>query len=110
MFDLYRAQDLIDQTEIYIKLFKINKTMIDLNQEAINFEQSKLKEIGLTTSKTGAWSEGFIAGANSKYVKQLIIQAQIDVLEGVDGEYYYNYPIYKKIEELKQQLKQLENE
>ena len=49
----------------------------------------------------------YIAGHNSKATQAKVIQAQIDILEGVDGEYYYSKPIFKMIEELQQQLKQL---
>jgi hypothetical protein len=68
--------------------------------------------------------EGFIAGAKSnaakdywfekfqqgKWVQVEKIKAQIEMLEGVDGEYYYAIPISRKIESLQKQLKQLEDE
>jgi hypothetical protein len=67
--------------------------------------------------------EGFIAGAKSdaakdywfekfqqgKWVQVEKIKAQIEMLEGVDGEYYYAIPISRKIESLQKQLKQLED-
>jgi hypothetical protein len=69
------------------------------------------------------WSDGFIAGANSKWVQAEKIKAQIDVLKPIVAEGYklkahHNNPEWKKqletseqkLIELKQQLKQLEDE
>jgi hypothetical protein len=46
----------------------------------------------------------------SKWVQVEKIKAQIEMLEGVDGVYYYAIPISRKIESLQKQLKQLEDE
>ena len=53
------------------------------------------------------WFEKFQQG---KWVQVEKIKAQIEMLEGVDGEYYYAIPISRKIESLQKQLKQLEDE
>jgi hypothetical protein len=53
------------------------------------------------------WYSQFQQG---KCVQVEKITAQIEMLEGVDGEYYYAIPISRKIESLQKQLKQLEDE
>jgi hypothetical protein len=53
------------------------------------------------------WFEKFQQG---KWVQVEKIKAQIEMLEGVDGVYYYAIPISRKIESLQKQLKQLEDE
>ncbi len=53
------------------------------------------------------WFEKFQQG---KWVQVEKIKAQIEMLEGVDGVYYYTIPISRKIESLQKQLKQLEDE
>ena len=53
------------------------------------------------------WYSQFQQG---KWVQVEKIKAQIEMLEGVDGEYYYAIPISRKIESLQKQLKQLEDE
>ncbi len=81
--------------------------MIDLNKEAE--EYSKLYYSENIKAKLG-----FIAGANSKYVKQQILQAQIDVLknhiEHPTKPGYKRHDILNKIKELQQELKQLQDE
>ena len=79
----------------------------ELEKEAI--EYAKHKSSSPVFQK--AHCNDFIAGANSNFVKQQIIEAKIDILENVDGEYYnignQSYPIYQILEELKEQLKEL---
>jgi hypothetical protein len=85
--------------------------MIDINKEAEDYERLKLKENGIISNKKGAWSEGFIAGANSKYVQAKILQAQIDVLKELDIPFsgYITTQVYSRIEAFRKQLKELEN-
>jgi hypothetical protein len=89
--------------------------MIDVNKEAEEYAKKQCDDmynhIGLTGAEWG-WETklDFIAGHNSKATQAKILQAKIEILEGVDGEYYYSKPIYIMIEELKQQLKELEND
>jgi hypothetical protein len=83
--------------------------MIDINKEAEEYANN-FKLISKTDSWFNNKCNSFIAGHNSKATQVKIIQAQIDILEGVDGEYYYSKPIFKMIEELQQQLKELNNE
>jgi hypothetical protein len=79
--------------------------MIDVNKEAEEYAYNLAYE----TSQI----QGFLAGANSKYVKAKIIQAQIDVLKSIGtihDETCMSQRVTNKIKELQQQLKQLENE
>lgn len=88
--------------------------MIDLNKEAE--EYAKNKSSADVFQK--AHIKDFIAGANSKYVKQQILQTQIDVLDNIMSR-CTNYEllnmdntldnIYEKFQELQQELKQLQN-
>lgn len=86
--------------------------MIDLNKEAEEYDR-KIPMSNLLVDKI------FIAGANSKYVKQQIIEAQLELLRN----FYYGEDLkdpiviehYKNVynlaeQELKQKLKQLQNE
>jgi hypothetical protein len=72
--------------------------MIDINKEAEEY------------AKKGCWEgvrkSSFIAGANSKYVKAKIIQAQIDLLH----EFNSTAGIVDRIDNLQNQLNQLEDE
>jgi uncharacterized circularly permuted ATP-grasp superfamily protein len=83
--------------------------MIDLNKEAEDYRQINRDQ----------WGEGytsydfipaFIAGANSKHVQAKILQAQIDLLNKVLDDIFWNEEyLTNKINELQQQLKELEN-
>jgi polyhydroxyalkanoate synthesis regulator phasin len=85
--------------------------MIDLNKEAE--EHWKMQYIMALDESTKPYIiQDFIAGANSKYVQAKIIQAQIDVLnKTIDMFGNVNFTTTTSlIFELRQQLKQLENE
>ena len=81
--------------------------MIDLNKEAEEYAKTFIEDDGTT-------EVDFIAGANSKYVKQQILQAQIDACNDIlswDNEvnettYYTN----NKLNKFQQELKQLQDE
>jgi hypothetical protein len=74
-------------------------------------EKTFIKSIFIQTAKSDAakdyWYSQF---QQSKWVQVEKIKAQIEMLEGVDGVYYYAIPISRKIESLQKQLKQLEDE
>jgi hypothetical protein len=78
-----------------------------LEQEAEEYSQS-YDECDIWIQ--GVAKECYIAGANSKWVESEKIKAQIEILEGVNGDYYYSITIYEMIHKLKQQLKQLFDE
>ena len=73
-------------------------------------EKTFIKSIFIQTAKSDAakdyWYSQFQQG---KWVQVEKIKAQIEMLEGVDGVYYYAIPISRKIESLQKQLKQLED-
>lgn len=80
--------------------------MIDINKEAEEYSKSSLLNKKAT--------KHFIAGHNSKATQAKVIQRQIDVLTDIkiavsDKNPFTLYNIANKIQELKQQLKQLEN-
>jgi hypothetical protein len=82
--------------------------MIDLNKEAEEF----FKNITDVPAYQFLFKHAFITGANSKYVKQQIIEAQIEALkniEGDDDEHTEKRRILH-ISRFQQQLKQLQNE
>ena len=86
--------------------------MIDLNKEAEEYANYKNDNIPMEFGNENfneSVKSHFIAGHNSKATQAKILQAQIEILEGVDGEYYYSMSIVNKIKELQQQLKELEN-
>ena len=78
--------------------------MIDLNKEAEEYAYNLYDE----TSQI----QGFISGANSKYVEAKILQAQIDVYSDLLRQSHNHSAaicryMIEKSEGLKQQLKQL---
>jgi hypothetical protein len=77
--------------------------MIDINKEAQNYSDD------IERSEDGLVEQCFIAGANSKYVKQQILQAQIDFI--TNEMVAINWDIRKiYVEELQEQLKKLQDE
>jgi hypothetical protein len=88
--------------------------MIDINKEA--------EEYGFKTNnglQSVLLEDAFIAGHNSKATQAKMIQAQIDVLKELELSDYdveygelreYRNKIRRKVFELQQQLKQLEND
>lgn len=59
------------------------------------------------------WSkEGFISEANSKFVKQQLLLAQIDILKklSIDTVYFYNTKEGRFTKKLQEKLKQLQDE
>jgi hypothetical protein len=80
---------------------------MDITKEAEEYAKSK------TSHKTfqETHKRDFIAGANSKWVQDKVLQAQIDVLRFIQGNSItpYNVMIENKIKELQQQLKELEH-
>jgi hypothetical protein len=82
---------------------------MDINKEAEDYAKSKWPSTSVVNDLI---QEGFIAGANSKWVQDKVLQAQIDVLRFIQGNSItpYNVMIENKIKELQQQLKELENE
>lgn len=59
--------------------------MIDLlNKEAEKYAHNYFEMH--ETNNYKALEQGFIAGVNSKYVKQQILQAQIDALRNIEGD------------------------
>lgn len=54
----------------------------------------------------------FIAGANSKFVKQQLLLAQIDILKklSIDTVYFYNTKEGRFTKKLQEKLKQLQDE
>jgi hypothetical protein len=89
--------------------------MIDLNKEAEEYARNKNSSVVFQE----AHIVDFTAGANSKFVKQQILQAQIDVLTGIrDKCTMYELEnmdntlnnMYNKVQELQQKLKQLQDE
>ena len=86
--------------------------MKTLEQEAEEYAESINKNLfGMRIyERDRSTKQDFIAGAKSKWVQAEKIKAQIEVLENVDGEFYYNEPIYQVIQNLETLLKQLEDE
>lgn len=91
--------------------------MIDLNKEAKNLadNESLFRDGLLTLCNKKLFIKGAIAGANSKYVKQQILQAQIDVINNLEFNprkdlIDFILSVNNKIIELQQKLKQLEDE
>lgn len=83
--------------------------MIDLQKEAENHFGKGTKIHGeIVYPKEYVIKKCIEFATHSKYVQAEKLRAQIAILEGVDGEYYYSRPIYKVIEDLQQQLKTLE--
>jgi len=78
--------------------------MIDINKEAEEYAENQLKEIVDKTSKFECVND-FITGHNSKATQAKVIQGQIDVLENLEQA---TMSVFNKIQELKQQLKELE--
>jgi hypothetical protein len=77
--------------------------MIDINKEAEEYSKQ------FDYPEDSDPSTCFIAGANSKYVKQQILQAQIDFI--TNEMVAINWDIRKiYVEELQEQLKQLQDE
>lgn len=79
--------------------------MTQLEKEAEEYENS------FGEGANGTESIDFIAGANSKYVKKKIIEAQIEVLNKIKEHYQERVGtgmVWNKIQELQQQLKELE--
>lgn len=98
----------------------INETiMIDLNKEAEEYAEKHGFRIPYDGSNKFyddndvKWSkEGFISGDSSKFVKQQILQAQIDTLSTLklginDANTVTIFEIKDKIYQLQQKLKQL---
>jgi hypothetical protein len=91
---------------------------MDLNKEAeehakMSVESKKHLDLDLDTEIwiSGASFCSFQEGANSKYVKAKILQAQIDVLKEINDKCFNGSNTCKvKIQKLQQQLKQLEND
>lgn len=122
MFDLYRAENLIEQTEILLKL-NTKKPMINLNKEAKDYaikECGDLYNVSLYHNKMYTYGsasvKNFIAGHNSKTTEVKVIQAQINennsVLEmlKIHGNERCIFIVKNRIKNLQQQLKKLENE
>lgn len=84
--------------------------MIDLNKEAEKVLCYLFPDNEIMTRKQYNNALGAIKSiANSKYVKQQIIQAQIDILRNLPMIGYINSKIITKVEQLQQELKQLED-
>jgi len=81
--------------------------MIDLNKEAEECTDSIVFKD--SSHLYASYYQGFIAGANSKYVREQIILTQIEVLKSLDIPMigYITNDILTKIKELREQLKQL---
>ena len=86
--------------------------MIDLNKEAEEYAKSIHKNHVLKTFREYSKND-FIAGANSKFVKKQILQAQINLcnsaldwsnIQDETSEYIEN-----KLKQLQQELKQLQD-
>lgn len=75
--------------------------MIDLNKEAKNLadNESLFRDGLLTLCNKKLFIKGAIAGANSKYVKQQILQAQIDVLNSLDTKLQSKYKILTNMQQ-----------
>ncbi len=91
--------------------------MIDLNKEAKNLadNESLFRDGLLTLCNKKLFIKGAIAGANSKYVKQQILLAKIDVINNLEFNprkdlIDFILSVNNKIIELQQKLKQLEDE
>ena len=84
--------------------------MKTLKQEAEEYFNNNIFCDGITPFEEDISKRSFIAGANSKYVQAEKIKAQIDILEGVNGDYYYSITIYEMIHKLEQQLRQLKED
>jgi hypothetical protein len=87
--------------------------MINLNQEAKEYDKSKCKHFRREHTKEevyDSFEEGFIAGANSKHVQSKIIQAQIDIIQSLYQHFGADSYMAYLGEKLDNQLKQLENE
>jgi len=82
---------------------------MDINKEAEEYANS-FRFISETDSWFNNKYNSFIAGHNSKATQAKILQGQIEILEGVNGEYHYSMYIVDKIKELQQKLKELKNE
>jgi len=87
--------------------------MIDLNKEAKKYTKCKSPHKVFQE----AHIEDFIAGANSNFVKQQILLAQIDVLNKIKEaeiydkiRYIESYQVDYKIMKVQQELKQLQDE
>ena len=85
--------------------------MIDLNKEAEEYVNK------IDRSEDGLVEQCFIAGANSKSVKQRIIQAQINILGVIYSDNKcsdFNSSTFQDVEfemeKLQKQLKELEDE
>ena len=96
--------------------------MIDLNKEAEEYSSYVNDYVPLQFGShdyNEGYKNSFIAGTNSKYVKQQILQTQIDVLDNIMSR-CTKYEllnmdntldnIYEKFQELQQELKQLQDE
>ncbi len=82
--------------------------MTTLEQEAEEYCER------IDNTNSGVYSDdydSFIAGVNSKFVKQQILQAQINAYQNclyyIDENHNEKY-VHQKIQELQQQLKELE--
>jgi hypothetical protein len=85
--------------------------MIDLNKEAEEYADFKHDYVPMCFGNkfNKITKRDFIAGANSKYVKQQILQAQIDFI--TNEMVAINWDIRKiYVEELQEQLKKLQDE
>ena len=84
--------------------------MVDLNKEAEEYAHNNFEMH--ETNNYKALKQGFIAGGNSKFVKQQILQVQIDALSTLrlginDDNTVTVFEIKDKIKQLQQKLKQL---
>lgn len=88
--------------------------MIDLNKEAKNLadNESLFRDGLLTLCNKKLFIKGAIAGANSKFVKQQLLLAQIDILKklSIDTVYFYNTKEGRFTKKLQEKLKQLQDE
>jgi hypothetical protein len=81
---------------------------MDINKEAEDYAHNHFV---MQDNHYQGLKQGFITGANSKWVQDKVLQAQIDVLRFIQGNSItpYNVMIENKIKELQQQLKELED-
>jgi|LakMenEpi03Aug12_release.lakeMendotaPanAssembly.Ray.scaffolds.fasta_scaffold191330_6 hypothetical protein len=78
---------------------------MDLNKEAESYLDRNYNLSYEITTWQKLHIKSFIAGANSEYVQAKILKAQINVLKRTGSERWTDI-----LEELKQQLKELEDE
>lgn len=86
--------------------------MKTLEQENQEYFDNNIFCDGITPFEEDISKRCFIAGANSKWVQAEKIKVQIEVLKELDVNMsgYLTTQVYKRINELEQQLKQLEDE